>query len=61
MEQLNNTNNERISKTKRVLNKLNQIYGVENYKGTIEKYAEYLKLRRENLISIGNANVIIKV
>ena len=59
MEQINNVK-ELPDNTNKILNKLNNIYGLENYKQTIKRYAEYLKLKKQGKITLGNYKVLIK-
>ena len=43
-----------------ILKELKNIYGLEKCKDSINRYIEYLKLRSEGKINIGNYNVLIK-
>ena len=45
---------------KEILKELKNIYGLEKCENTIKKYIDYLKLRSENKINIGNYNILIK-
>lgn len=59
MEQISNEK-ELTGNTEKILNKLNHIYGLEDHKETIKRYAEYLKLKKQGKITLGNYNVLIK-
>lgn len=54
MEKANNV------EIKQILKELKDIYGLEKCKDSIKRYIEYLKLRSENKINIGNYNILIK-
>ena len=45
---------------KEILKGLEDIYGLEKCKDSIKRYIEYLKLRSEGKINMGNYNVLIK-
>ena len=54
MEKANNV------EIKQILLELKNIYGLEKCKDSIKRYIEYLKLRSEGKINMGNYNVLIK-
>ena len=45
---------------KEILNELKNIYGLEKCENSIKRYIDYLKLKSEGKINIGNYNVLIK-
>lgn len=44
----------------KLLEEVNQIYGISDSKNVIRNYAIYLKLRHERIIKFGNYNVLIR-
>lgn len=45
---------------KDILKEIKNIYGLEKCENSIKRYIEYLKLKSENKINIGNYNILIK-
>ena len=45
---------------KKIIKEIKNIYGLEKCKDSIKRYMDYLKLRSENKINMGNYNILIK-
>ena len=45
---------------KKIIKEIKNIYGLEKCKDSIKRYIDYLKLRSENKINMGNYNILIK-
>ena len=45
--------------TEEILKSLDKCYGVTFFRNTLKEYVEYLRLKKENKINIGNNNIIL--
>lgn len=45
--------------TEEILKSLDKCYGVAFFRNTLKEYVEYLRLKKENKINIGNNNIIL--